>query len=73
MFFGKFCRPRPRDDTISTLGIHRTCEQAVAVTFNVIVPQYFWLWDQQSLIHLRFGSTKLGGWNLDVGNFSVYK
>lgn len=56
----------------SLSGIHETADRAVAVTFNVIVPLNFWLWDNRSKIFLRFGDDRLGKWN-DVGQFQLYK
>ena len=40
--------------------------------FNVIVPRNFWLWDEETKMHLRFGHSTLGNWK-DVGDFESYK
>lgn len=45
---------------------------SVAVTFNVIVPRDFWLWDKSTKMFLRFGDPNLGGWS-DVGEFTSHR
>ena len=54
-------------------GIHKNCEHSVAVTFNVIIPLNYWLWDDRTQVNLRFGDPRLGGWKNDVGTFSVLR
>ena len=44
-------------------------DEAVTVTFHVLVPYAVWNWDEKSCIHLRFGHPKLGNWKLDHGSF----
>ena len=52
-------------------GITPTTAHSVAVTFHVIVPLHHWLWDQSTSIYLRFGDSRLGGWEQDVGVFEI--
>jgi hypothetical protein len=44
----------------------------VDITFNVIVPQHYWLWDRDTKMYLRFGHPQLGNWK-DVGKFESCK
>ena len=48
-------------------------KEKIAVTFNVIVPQNFWLWDEKTKMHLRFGDYALGSWTADYGEFKPHK
>ena len=48
-------------------------ENSVPVTFNIIVPQNYWLWDDKTTMSLRFAHPKLGSWNTDVGTFKCSK
>ena len=48
-------------------------ENAVAVTFKVIVPKECWLWDKNSKIYLRFGDPCLGHWKENIGGFEMIR
>ena len=57
-----------------TPGIHNSDEHAVAVTFNVIIPVEFWMWDKSDCsVCLRFGDRCLGYWEHDVGAFEIIR
>lgn len=62
-----------RRSTDSLVGLNPTHEHFVAVTFNVILPVKYWLWDETFSLSLRFGHSKLGNWKKDVGEFTVHK
>lgn len=47
-------------------------QDSVAVTFNVIVPRDYWLWDVNTKMYLRFGNPNLGKWK-DVGIFDSHQ
>ena len=53
-------------------GLLDTSEHAVTVSFNVIVPLSYWLWNEKSKLSLRFGK-QLGNWSMDVGDFVLHK
>ncbi len=46
-------------------------QHSVVVVFHVIIPKPFWEWDCNSQVFLRFGSKDFGGWNQNIGNFSM--
>ena len=54
-------------------GTHDSDDHAVAVTFKVIVPKMFWLWDENSKIYLRFGDPRLGNWKENIGGFDTIR
>ncbi len=35
----------------------------------MIIPKQYWEWDDQSKVFIRFGNTRLGEWEVDVGHF----
>ena len=65
------CRSVGRADFGRLPGIHDA--NSIAVTFNVIVPQMFWLWDEKTEMHLRFGDRRLGSFGVDVGTFKCHR
>ena len=54
-------------------GIHDSNEHSVTITFNVIVPLNYWVWEKNSTIHLHFGHEKLGKWKTDIGDFNIHE
>ena len=64
------CRSKP---TSSTDGIRQTNENAIAITFNVILPWKSWLWDKDCKLALRFGHKELGVWEENVGMFEEHR
>ena len=54
-------------------GIRSSDENAVAITFNVILPRKFWPWDKDCKLALRFGNKKLGLWEENVGTFEKHR
>ena len=52
-------------------GLTAPPDQAITVTFHVIVPKPLWEWDDSSSIHMRFGGKKLGDWKQNVGHFDT--
>ena len=48
-------------------------ENAVAVTFKVIVPKKSWQWDKNSKIYLRFGDHRLGNWKENIEGFEIIR
>ena len=50
-------------------GLKSAPEKSVAVTFHCIVPKLYWLWDENSCIHMRFEGPDLGDWKHNVGDF----
>lgn len=55
-------------------GVHKSKEQCVTVTFNVIVPVKYWDYDKDnSRVSLHFGHPQLGEWKCDIGEFSIQR
>ena len=67
------CRSKRTDYSMD--GIRPSNENAIAITFNVILPWKFWLWDMHKdcKLALRFGHKKLGYWVENVGTFEEHR
>ena len=66
------CRSIKNIET-SMSGIHESCEEAISINFNVIIPKQLWEWNKKCQIFLRFGNLRLGLWGMNVGKFETFR
>ena len=54
-------------------GFNLSPDKSIAVTFHALVPKETWKWESNTIMTMRFGHSRLGKWNRNVGIFENYQ